>query len=188
MAWATSVWMSSWACPRSLADTGPLLYDTTRFARFSPDSVYYAWVGLRGNAYSFVLGARPAFVVLQYRAAAAPASVPAYPVQADWRSKWQLYAWASLSLWVTFSLALASLYAMSESRTPAARAVALLALLLFAAAAGYVDWYDYTTGDDWPIMKPLLVLGLLAGYLAEVFGVPEPGPADEALPAGPAPE
>lgn len=151
------------------ADTGPILYDTTRYARFSPDSVYYAWIGLRGNAFSFALGSRPGFVVLSYQAAAAPADIPNYPVQTDWRHQWQLYAWASLSLQILFMMALAGLYAIGEESTGLSRTVALLLILLFTTAAAYVDWYDYTTGGDWPIMKPLLVLALLAGHFIEVF-------------------
>ena len=152
------------------ADTGPILYDTTRFARFSPDSVYYAWVGMRSNAFSFAMGSRPGFVVQNYRAVAPPVDIPSSPGQTDWRLKWQLYAWASLGLHVLFFMALAGLYAFGEERTGQTRAAALLLILLYAAAVAYVDWYDYATTDDWPIMKPLLVLALLAGYFFELFG------------------
>lgn len=161
-----------------LADMGPLLYDTTRFARFSPDSVYYAWVGLRGNAFSFAVGAKPAFVVLKYSAvAAAGADVPSHPVHHDWRGKWQLYAWAALSLEITFMLAAVGIHAMAEERTRATRAVALLYLLLFAAAGGYVDWCDYTTGDDWSVMTLILALGMLITYVFEVIS-PESEPEE----------
>jgi len=153
------------------ADMQPVLYDTTAFARFSPDSVYYAWVGLRGNAFSFALGGQPAFVVLSYRAAAAAgAHIPSYPVQQDWRGRWQLYAWAVLSLQLTFWLTLAGLYALSEERSILAGLLALVSLLLYIAGAAYVDWFDYSTGDEWPIMKPILAIGLICWFAAEVFG------------------
>ena len=166
-----------------LADTGPLFYDTTRVARFSPDSVYYAWVGLRGNAFSFAMGARPGFVILSYQAAPpATVTVPAYPVQTDWRTKWQLYAWACLSMEVAFVIALFSIYSMESERTLISRLGALFFVLLFAAVTGYVDWYDYTTGDDWPIVKPILLLLLLVGYVA-VLVSPAPAVEDTENPA-----
>lgn len=168
-----------------LADTGPLFYDTTRFARFSPDSVYYAWVGLRGNAFSFAMGAQPGFVILRgyQAAAAASATVPAYPVQTDWRTKWQRYAWARLSLNAVFFIAVFSIASMENERTLVWSLWALFSVLLFAAVAGYVDWYDYTTGDDWPIVKPILLLLLLVFYVMALFN---PAPAAEATesPAG----
>ena len=163
-----------------LADTSPLFYDTTRVARFSPDSVYYAWVGLRGNAFSFAVGAQPGFVILSYRVApAATATVPAYPVQTDWRTKWQLYAWACLSLQAAFAVALLTINSMETERTLVSRVGALFFVLLFAAVAGYVDWYDYTTGDDWPIVKPILALLLLLGYVAVLVSPSPPAEATE---------
>ena len=62
-----------------------------------------------------------------------------------------------------------------------ARVVATACLLLFAVAAGYVDWQDYKTGDEWPILKPLLVLGLVAVLAGELF-MKEPEP-EETTPA-----
>ena len=84
------------------ADLGAILYDTTQFARLSPDSLYSAWVGLRGNCIGFALGARPAFVLQSYRAVLAPAAVPHYPVQTDWHWPLLLYAWCCLtgSFWL----------------------------------------------------------------------------------------
>lgn len=149
-------------------DMGPLLYDTTHFASFSPDSVYYAWVGLRANYFSFALGARPAFAVTTYQAAAAPASVPDYPVQTNWRGPLRLYAWVALSLEIVFMVAMVGLILLDDYPAAADRLLALVLVLVYAAAAGYVDWLDYQTSGHWPILKPLLVVGLLVGYVVQL--------------------
>lgn len=160
-----------------LPDLTPVLYDTTRFGGFSPDSVYFAWVGLRGSYHTFPFGTRPVFVLRSYRAAAAPAEVPAYAVQTDWAQPWRLYAWAALLLQPLFILAAAVLLVLPAYRRPADRLLVLLLLLPFGAAAAYVDWCDYQTDGEWPIFKLLLGLGLLVGYGYQLRAAP---PAPEA--------
>jgi|GEM_PF-4319486 len=162
----------------ALAEAGPLLYDTTAFPRgFSPDSVYYAWMGVRGNYLSYPFGARPVAVVLAYRAAAAPAAAPSYPPQPQWSRPLRLYAWVSLTLMLWFGAAAMAVASLPEYRRPADRLAALLLVLVFGAARGYVDWFDYHTGEEWPIFGPLLTLLLLAGYVYQLF---QPESSEEA--------
>ncbi len=156
------------------ADLGTVLYDTTNFAPFSPDSVYYAWVGLRGNHLSFPFGARPVFVITNYQAApAAGASVPDWPVQGQWRRPLVVYAWAALTTWLWLLAAAIAVSALPDYRRLADRLGALGLVMVFGAAAGYVDWLDYTTGDEWPIFWPLVLLALLAGYGYQLQQPPE---------------
>lgn len=170
-----------------VADLSPVLYDTTRFRRFSPDSVYYAWVGMRGNVFSFALGAKPAFVVLQYRAVAASgASIPSYPVQHNWHSQWMLYAWAALGLGIAFGVAMNSLNDMSETPGSAMRMAAMLALLVLAADVGYVTWCDYHTNGEWYTNKLLWAFGIFITALIDFLGS-KPDP-DETAPVDSSPE
>ena len=148
-----------------LAEVGPLLYDTTRYAHgFSPDSVYAAWVGLRAHYLTFPFGVRPAAVILNYQAVAAPANAPHYPTQPHWRRPLLLYAWASLTLALWFGAAIIALVMLPDYRTFSSRLIPLLLIVLYASARGYVDWLDYTTGQEWPLFGPLAVLLLLAAY------------------------
>ena len=147
------------------ADLGTVLYDTTSFPRFSPDSVYYAWVGMRGNCLSFPFGTRPVFVITNYGAvAAAGADVPDWPVQVHWRRPLTLYAWAALTTWLWLLAAIIAVLALHNLRSLSERLEVLGLVAVFGAAVGYVDWHDYTTGGKWSIFWPLVLLVLLVGY------------------------
>ena len=146
------------------ADLGPVLYDTTQFVRFSPDSLYYAWVGLRSNHYAFAVGARPVFVVQSYRAVLAPASVPNYPVQTAWRQPLRYYAWLCLTATFWFVAAGVAVLRVPRYTGLADRLAGFGLVLAFGLAVGYVDWLDYTSGDEWPIFTPFVALALLLAY------------------------
>lgn len=168
-----------------LAEVGPLLYDTTRYAHgFSPDSVYAAWVGLRAHYLTFPFGVRPAAVIRSYQAVAAPANAPHYPAQPHWRRPLLLYAWASLTLVLWFGAAIIALLMLPDYRTRSSRLAPLLLIGLYASARGYVDWLDYTTGKEWPLFGPLAVLLLLGVYAYQLRQPAEVAASVRAEPAG----
>ena len=147
------------------ADVAPLLYDTLRYPHgFSPDSVYAAWVSIRGHFLTFPFGVRPAAVVRGYGAWAAPATAPHYPSQPRLLWPLRLYAWVSLLLVLWFASAGAALVLLPDFRDAGSRVAALGLILLYAASQGYVDWLDYQTGQEWPIFGPLGILVLLGAY------------------------
>ena len=169
------------------ADLGLVLYDTTQFARFSPDSVYYAWVGLRGNCIGFALGARPAFVVERYQAVpAATTAVPHYAVQTGWHRPLLLYAWCCLtaSFWLVAAGTAVLRVPMYAGR--ADRLAGFGLVLLFCLAVGYIAWVDYRTLGDWPIFTPFVALALLLTYGYQIRQPPE-SEDDDAEEAGAAP-
>ena len=154
----------------------PLLYDTLRYpSGFSPDSVYAAWVGVRGHFLTFPFGVRPVAVVRSYQAVAAPATPPHYPPQPRLLWPLRLYAWVSLLLVGWFAAACAALVLLPDFRDTGSRVATLGLILLFAASRGYVDWLDYHTGREWPIFGPLGILLLLGAY---VYQLRQPAPAD----------
>ena len=161
------------------ADLGPVLYDTTQFARFSPDSLYYAWVGLRGNFMGFAFGARPVFVVQSYRAVLAPASVPSYPVQTGWRGQLLLYAWCCLTVLFWLVAAGAAVLRVPVHAGRADRLAGFGLIMGYAAVVAYIDWADYTTTGEWPIATPVAVLALLLAYRYQLRQPPESDDEDE---------
>ncbi|MDQ2771383.1 MAG: hypothetical protein M3Y54_12905 [Bacteroidota bacterium] len=147
------------------ADIAPLLYDTLRYPRgFSPDSVYGAWVSVRGHFLTFPFGARPAAVVRSYRAWAAPATPPHYPPQPRLLWPLRLYAWVSLLLMGWLGAAGAALILLPNFRDAGSRLATLALILAFAASRGYVDWLNYQTGGEWPTFGPLVIVLLLGAY------------------------
>ena len=164
-----------------LSEVGPLFYDTTRFpGRFSPDTVYAAWLGVRGHFLSSAFGTRPAAVVLSCRAVAAPAATPAYSPRPQLLPALRLYAWVSLTLALWFGAAAAALLLLPDFHDVGSRVVALGLVLLYAAGRGYVDWLDYHTGQEFPIFGPLLALLLLLAY---AYQVRQPAATEAPLPA-----
>ncbi|MDQ2771381.1 MAG: hypothetical protein M3Y54_12895 [Bacteroidota bacterium] len=147
------------------AEVAPLLYNTLRYPRgFSSDSVYAAWVGVRGHFLTYAFGARPAAVVRSYQAVAAPATPPHYPPQPRLLWPLRLYAWVSLLLMGWLGAAIMALMLLADFRDAGSRLATLGLILAYAASQGYVDWLDYQTGQESPIFGPLGILLLLLAY------------------------
>ena len=164
-----------------LAEIAPLIYDTVGGTRFSPDSIYYATVGVRGSYLTFPFGARPAAEILSYTVAAAPATVPAYPPRRHWRGPLLLYSLACLTAVLWLGAFVVALIELPESRGISERLATLVLLLLFAGTLGYIDWLDYPHDQEWPVMEPVACCLLLAAYVYQLRQpLPEPEPEPEA--------
>ncbi|SFB94015.1 hypothetical protein SAMN05421780_10239 [Flexibacter flexilis DSM 6793] len=147
-----------------------IFYNTKNIsATFSPDSIYLAWVGIRGNYFSFPFRDKYGFQITQVSAyVGADEEVSIYPtLEANWANGLKLYAWVSIFLETLFLMALVSLLNMDEPNRYA-RFFPILFIVLFGAAGLYVDYVDYEA-MGWPIFRPILILLLIGWYLYTLF-------------------
>lgn len=147
-----------------------IFYNTNNVhAAFSPDSIYLAWVGIRGNYFSFPFRDKYGFQITQVSAyVGADEEVSIYPtLEPNWANGLKIYAWISIFLETLFIMALVSILNMDEPNRYA-RFFPILFIILFGAAGLYVDYMDYEA-MGWPIFRPILILLLIGWYLYELF-------------------
>lgn len=155
-----------------LKDIEYIFYDTVSFKAFSPDSIYLAWVGLRGNYLYHPFKSKHGFAIVEYRAyAGSDAEVVQIGSKPDWNLPFNIYALVSFSLKFLFFIAFAAIISLPESKGNE-RILPLFFIAIYAATACYVDYIDYEF-VGFQFIKPLLVGVLVVMYVWYLFKKPD---------------
>ncbi|RYD76904.1 MAG: hypothetical protein EOP53_13865 [Sphingobacteriales bacterium] len=145
-----------------------IFYDTVDFPKFSTDSIYAAWVGLRSNYFSFLFRDKYAFEVVSYNAySATNVEIEPYETLNNWKAPLQKYALVCLLLVPLFMMSMHSIFTAGVSKG-ITKAQPLLFIGIYAAAQAYISDVDYEH-NGWNWFATAYVIILLGFYIYAVY-------------------